>query len=237
MKNEKGFRESFREVREEQCEMLIFGQLVLSYGGWQWGAAVEGAKTHAAKAARMGGSWVNRDPISGLTVFMKLRHMHREVLESKWLSSRTSSRGRRTRSRRAAASTDRRTAKTPSPSPTKKAIEPRSQQGGKPVDGQTVASLLKGIKKCKDTISTALSRSEDFSARVKSPESSYDWANTNKHLSKLERMREEFSNRLTSQDWEFIVCDGKTVKENTHGGKTQGSSRKCLWRSSSRRMT
>ena len=59
------------------------GGLVLSYGGWKWKPAIQGAKRHFAKACRMGGKWVTKDSMSGLMHVMKLRHIHREIMHKK----------------------------------------------------------------------------------------------------------------------------------------------------------
>ena len=67
---------------------MTFGSLVESYGGWAWPPAVRGAKATAAKCARMGGKWIQVDEWSGLVLFSKIKHQHRERFEESWAEYR-----------------------------------------------------------------------------------------------------------------------------------------------------
>jgi hypothetical protein len=80
--------ESFSQVDTTLGVMMPFGQLVQSYGGGggggRWAPAVQGAKLHAAKAAKMGGRWCQVDSMSELMHFLKLEKNYAEIMEHKW---------------------------------------------------------------------------------------------------------------------------------------------------------
>ena len=63
---------------------MTFGNLVDSLGGWKWPPAVKGAKLVAGKCAKLGGKWLYRESFSEMTFYLKLKHVHREVLTQKW---------------------------------------------------------------------------------------------------------------------------------------------------------
>ena len=74
----KSHGESFSQVDTTLGVMMTFGQLVKSYGGWEWAPAVQGAKLHAAKAANMGGRWCQVDSMSELMHFLTLEELRRD---------------------------------------------------------------------------------------------------------------------------------------------------------------
>ena len=80
----KSHGEDFSQVDTTMGVMMTFGQLVQSYGGWEWALAVKGAKLHAAKAAKMGGRWCQIDSMSELMHFLKLEKRYAEIMEHKW---------------------------------------------------------------------------------------------------------------------------------------------------------
>ena len=81
---EKTFEESYKEVDEDIGEMMTFGGVVMALGGWQWKPAIIGAARLCGKCARMGGKWAQYDEWSGLMHFLKVKHMHKAVMDKKW---------------------------------------------------------------------------------------------------------------------------------------------------------
>lgn len=68
----------------EEADDLTFGSLVQGYGGFSWRPAIQGAKIHALKAARLGAPWITRDPRSALLHFKKNTKKHRSEFDKDW---------------------------------------------------------------------------------------------------------------------------------------------------------
>ena len=75
----------FKEVDSRKGKMYTFGSLVISYGGWSWAPAIEGAKRHAIRCSLMGGKWIGVDKdFSNLVHYMKVEIEHNEIFEQSW---------------------------------------------------------------------------------------------------------------------------------------------------------
>lgn len=84
-RSEKTFSHSWKDFDTRRGKYYTFGNLVRSYGGWEWPSAVREAKKHAAKAAIMGGRWIVRDEqFSGLVHILKFELEFKEVMEKCW---------------------------------------------------------------------------------------------------------------------------------------------------------
>ena len=76
---------SWREVDRTKGEYMTLGQLVQSYGGWQWAPAIQAAQRHALKCATMGGVWFKKDEaFSGLMLFLKYTQTQEFINEQSW---------------------------------------------------------------------------------------------------------------------------------------------------------
>ena len=60
------------------------GAVINHLGGWQWGPAIVGAKTLAAKCARLGGKWHKVDEMTGLSMFLVLEQEYSDTLTESW---------------------------------------------------------------------------------------------------------------------------------------------------------
>lgn len=81
---EKTFKKGITQTDRQKSKMLTFGALVQEYGGWEWDAAVEGAKRTAAKCAKLGGKWCKRDGFSELLLYRKIDEEEEEEFKKTW---------------------------------------------------------------------------------------------------------------------------------------------------------
>ena len=81
---EKTHQRSWHVVDETLGEYFTLGPLVCNFGGWEWPEALVAAKTHASKCALLGGKWIVYDDMSEMVHFLKLKVIHREIMDNKW---------------------------------------------------------------------------------------------------------------------------------------------------------
>ncbi|CAK0828552.1 unnamed protein product [Prorocentrum cordatum] len=91
IKKEKMQSEMLSQTTRSKQDMCTFGELVVGYGGWEWPAAVEGAKRTAAKCAKLGGKWCWRDEWSELLLHRRIKHEDEEEFKKAWAEITTSS--------------------------------------------------------------------------------------------------------------------------------------------------
>ena len=81
----KKYEKDFSSVNVNLGQYHTFGGLVKKYGGWQWPAAVQGAKRTALRCAALGGDWVDADDeFSGLMHFLVMDKQHKHIFAEKW---------------------------------------------------------------------------------------------------------------------------------------------------------
>ena len=80
----KSTKKTLEKSNKLKGKWFTLGGLVASYGGWDWEPAVEGAKRTAAKCARLGASWAERDECSGSMFYRKLEKSDAEEFVQAW---------------------------------------------------------------------------------------------------------------------------------------------------------
>ena len=210
--------EQYSKVSLEVGEMMTFGELVQSYGGWEWSEAVEGAKAHVAKCARMGGSWVQRDEFFGLWHFMKLKKVHQELLEQQWkvftrwhngeFAPVPDGSGGSASTHATAKQTKRAIANVESSTPTKGGRSAKAPDAPK-----SVLAIYKEAQRMKAQHFTVIATADAAIARINSGEAAYSWA-SGKVVKEMEATLARYLSTMTAGDKELLLHDWKSIKES-----------------------
>ena len=81
----KSHERSYKHVDTRKGKMYTYGDLVISYGGWDWPPAIRAAKRHALRCSVLGGEWIQADSeFSGLLHFLKMEVEFVKIHEKAW---------------------------------------------------------------------------------------------------------------------------------------------------------
>jgi hypothetical protein len=215
----KSFAESYSETAETLGEMHTFGSLVVSYGGWEWPLAIEGAKKHALQCCSLGGSWATTDEMSGLAHFLKLKAQHKGIMAKKWQQLTTYVNGsgedltgnivgtsevgkgngvKRAATTSASSHDQAKTPKTNPKTPTK-------------IVNKAVADLTAKAMLVKREHNKAMQRADQLCKHIEE-NAEYSWAHNDQNLGHINRLMHEFRSQLSSFDKEILLVDWARIK-------------------------
>jgi hypothetical protein len=228
----KEFEKSWQDIDRDLGEMLPFGAIVVSYGGWSWPPAVEGAKRCVAKCAKLGGKWMDRDPFSELSRFLVLRKQHDQIFHQKWREfeqefdqpvDRVAVQAPLTvqeKKDKTSGNKDQEKDKQPSGKKDKQPSGKKDKQpSGKedtPRKDALQAELLKHALQVKSQLNKHKVAAQTLATTIKLGGDIWAWANTSSCLGALERSLAELDTGLAARDpfaTEFMILDSKTVKD------------------------
>ena len=232
-----GYQESFDDVSEQWGTYCTFGTLVQSYGGWEWGPAVHGAKLTAAMCSKMAGKWVWVDPFSQLPHFLKMEVKHKEIFQKKWScfvamtnketmrdeahTEETGSTCEGEASHAPRGSTEKppveeaRGKSAREKAKAKSAAKRSTEECADKEEQHNVKTKLKAATKDAIRIKTLLkaerAKASDLANRIQSGTPAYAWADNPPNVGKLLALKQSVDDRLDDFGNEFLVQELRTL--------------------------
>ena len=223
---EKG--ESLEVTEGATGEFYTFGALVIKYGGWQWPAAIQGAKNTAVQCSLLGGRWVKQDQWSKLMMYFVTTEKYSDMFNKKWSlleqrlnETRPDSEAQPSTAAVSAPATGEKKDDQPKRGEKKDAQQKQGAKGKANAKNKSKANVaakgtndkaINEANRLKTKLIKVQAEATNLIARVKSGAAAYHAVNHVNAYGALEQSLKKLEDAFTEFDQDYLVKDIKTIK-------------------------